>query len=101
MVRTFEVNIMLLALCVGSALAGEVAVDPGGNGADVIEDTTEDIDSHSSEVAAAVANHRQSFEYHRQRTIEYDDCQRERCRTSRVAFALAAVDHPQLDWQAR
>jgi len=54
MVRTFQVNIMLLALCVGSALAGEVAVDPGGNGADVIEDTTEDIDSHSSEVAAAV-----------------------------------------------
>ncbi|MEJ2129062.1 MAG: hypothetical protein P8X81_09460 [Woeseiaceae bacterium] len=34
--------------------AGEVAVDPGDNGADILEDTTEDADSRSSEVAAAV-----------------------------------------------
>ena len=54
MAKIFELTIMLLALCVGPALAGEVAVDPGDNGADIIEDTTEDTDSHSSEVAAAV-----------------------------------------------
>jgi predicted deacylase len=35
------------------ALAGEVAVDPAGNGADIRNDTTEDVDSRSSEVAAA------------------------------------------------
>jgi predicted deacylase len=54
MAKIFELTIMLLALCVGPALAGEVAVDPGDNGADIVEDTTEDTDSHSSEVAAAV-----------------------------------------------
>lgn len=54
MARILEFTIIFLALSVGSVLAGEVAVDPGDNGADVIEDTTEDIDSHSSEVAAAV-----------------------------------------------
>jgi len=44
---------MLLVLGIGSALAGEVSVDPGDNGTDVIEDTTEDADSRSSEVAVA------------------------------------------------
>jgi predicted deacylase len=34
--------------------AGEVAVDPPGNGVDVRNDTTEDADSRSSEVAVAV-----------------------------------------------
>jgi len=33
--------------------AGEVAVDPADNGADIRDDTTEDADSRSSEVAAA------------------------------------------------
>ena len=47
-------TIIFLALCAGSTEAGEVSVDPGDNGADVIEDTTEDTDSRSSEVAAAV-----------------------------------------------
>lgn len=47
-------TIIFLALCAGSTEAGEVSVDPGDNGADVIEDTTEDTDSRSSEVAVAV-----------------------------------------------
>jgi len=46
---------MLLALSGGPLLAGEVAVDPGDNGADILEDTTDDADSRSSEVAVAVA----------------------------------------------
>lgn len=54
MAKILEFTIIFLALCVGPALAGEVAVDPGDNGVDVIEDTNEDTDSHSSEVAAAV-----------------------------------------------
>jgi predicted deacylase len=45
----------LLCLAAPFALAGEVAGNPGDNGADIREDTTEDLDSHSSEVAAAVA----------------------------------------------
>ena len=45
----------LLCLAVPSAYAGEVAVDPGDNGADILEDTTDDADSRSSEVAAATA----------------------------------------------
>jgi predicted deacylase len=44
----------LLVLGAGHALAGEVSVDPGDNGADIVEDTTEDTDSRSSEVAVAV-----------------------------------------------
>ncbi|MDH3749729.1 MAG: succinylglutamate desuccinylase/aspartoacylase family protein [Gammaproteobacteria bacterium] len=48
-------TIILLALA-SPLLAGEVAVDPGDNGADILEDTTEDADSRSSEVAAAVEN---------------------------------------------
>jgi len=53
---------ILLTACFGTAwlvfatslvLAGEVAVDPGDNGTDILEDTTDDLDSRSSEVAAA------------------------------------------------
>jgi predicted deacylase len=46
-------TIIFLAFCAGSALASEVSVDPGDNGADVVVDTTEDTDSRSSEVAVA------------------------------------------------
>jgi predicted deacylase len=46
---------VLLALCGGPLLAGEVAVDPVDNGADILEDTTDDADSRSDEVAVAVA----------------------------------------------
>ena len=35
------------------AVAGEVAVDPADNGADIRDDTTEDVDSRSAEVAVA------------------------------------------------
>ena len=52
------------SLCLAAALmlagagpwsvAGEVAVDPADNGIDVRDDRTEDEDSHSSEVTAAV-----------------------------------------------
>jgi predicted deacylase len=45
-----------VALAASAALAGEVAVDPVGDGADILEDTTEDIDSRSSEVAVTVEN---------------------------------------------
>jgi predicted deacylase len=41
-------------LSCASAYAGEVSVDPGGNGTDIREDTTDDADSRSNEVAAAV-----------------------------------------------
>ena len=47
-------TLLLLAFATAPLLAGEVAVDPDDNGADVVEDTTEDIDSRSREVAAAV-----------------------------------------------
>jgi hypothetical protein len=44
----------LLLLGVANPLfAAEAAVDPGDNGADVIEDMTEDPDSRSSEVSAS------------------------------------------------
>jgi len=56
MILTRAIILVLLALSAGSSLAGEVAVDPDDNGIDVIEDTTEDTDSRSSEVAAAVEN---------------------------------------------
>jgi uncharacterized protein len=36
------------------AYGGEEAVDPGDNGTDILEDTTDDADSRSSEVAVAV-----------------------------------------------
>ncbi len=42
-----------LACATNLAMAGEVAVDPGDNGTDIVEDTTDDVDSRSSEVAAA------------------------------------------------
>ena len=44
---------LLLIASGGWAHAGEVAVDPADNGADIRDDTTEDADSRSSEVAAA------------------------------------------------
>jgi len=50
--RTF--TIILLALYAGFVSAGEVSVDPSDRGADIVEDTTEDTDSRSSEVAVAV-----------------------------------------------
>ena len=53
MARRLELTIILLSLGAVSTFAGEVAVDPGGNGVDVIEDTTEDRDSRSSDVAVA------------------------------------------------
>ena len=45
---------MLLTTAGGLCLAGEVAVDPADNGTDIRDDTSEDADSRSSEVAAAV-----------------------------------------------
>ena len=46
-------TIILLAMGAVCARAGEVSVDPGDNGTDIVEDTTEDLDSRSSEVAVA------------------------------------------------
>jgi predicted deacylase len=37
----------------GSALAGETAVEPSGNGVDMMQDTTDDSDDRSSEASAA------------------------------------------------
>jgi len=51
-VRAF--TIILPVFYTGFVVAGEVAVDPSDSGADIVEDTTEDIDSRSSEVAVAV-----------------------------------------------
>ena len=48
------VTIILLSLGTITVRAGEVAVDPSDNGTDIVEDTTEDLDSRSSEVAVAV-----------------------------------------------
>ncbi len=53
----FLILIVVLAatwLSCPTASAGEDSVDPGGNGTDILEDTTNDIDSRSNEVAAAV-----------------------------------------------
>ena len=44
---------LLLTASGNGVFAGEVAVDPADNGADIRDDTTEDADSRSSEVAAA------------------------------------------------
>jgi len=52
--RALTLTIILTTLGAGSAFAGEISVDPGDNGVDVVEDTTEDTDSRSSEVAVAV-----------------------------------------------
>ena len=45
---------LLLAGASTWSVAGEVAVDPADNGTDIRDDTTDDEDSRSSEVAAAV-----------------------------------------------
>ena len=45
---------LLLAGAGAWSVAGEVAVDPADNGTDIRDDTTDDADSRSSEVAAAV-----------------------------------------------
>ncbi len=50
-VRALTITIWLLIASL--AHGGEVSVDPGDNGADIVEDTTEDADSRSSEVAVA------------------------------------------------
>jgi predicted deacylase len=44
---------LLTSLVAGTASASEGSVEPADNGADIRDDTTEDIDSRSSEVAAA------------------------------------------------
>ena len=44
---------LLLMLPVSTTLAGEAAIEPSDNGADVLEDTTHDNDSRSSETSAA------------------------------------------------
>ncbi len=54
MIPTRAMFLILLAFTTGPVPAGEVAIDPGDNGADILEDTTDDSDSRSSEVAAAV-----------------------------------------------
>jgi len=54
MIPTRAMMLILLAFAAGQALAGEVAADQSDNGADVLEDITEDSDPRSSEVAAAV-----------------------------------------------
>lgn len=53
-----------LLLAVRLAAAGEVAVDPDDEGADVREDTIEDPDSRSSDVAATVEAMIEPFEPH-------------------------------------
>lgn len=50
---TLRLGAILSLLAASSLLAGEVAVEPSDNGADLLNDTTEDLDSRSSEVAAA------------------------------------------------
>jgi predicted deacylase len=47
-------TIIAMALGASPLYAGEVSVDPGDNGTDIVEDTTEDLDSRSSDVAVAV-----------------------------------------------
>jgi len=54
MIPTRAIFALLLAISTSLALADEVAVDPGDKGGDILEDTTEDSDSRSSEVAAVV-----------------------------------------------
>ncbi len=51
-VRALTITFWLLAA--GLAFGSEVSVDPDDNGTDIVEDTTEDTDSRSSEVAVAV-----------------------------------------------
>ena len=47
---------LFLLLGAGMAAAGEVSVEPVDQGADLRDDTTEDVDSRSSEVTAAAEN---------------------------------------------
>ncbi len=47
-------SITVLLLC-GTVYAGEVSVDPPDNGIDVLQDSTLDVDSRSSETSAAAA----------------------------------------------
>ena len=54
MSRVHALTITFWLLAAGQAFGSEVSVDPGDNGADIVEDTTEDTDSRSSEVAVAV-----------------------------------------------
>ena len=54
MARRLSLTIIFWLLAAGFALGSEVSVDPGDNGTDIVEDTTEDADSRSSEVAVAV-----------------------------------------------
>ena len=51
--RTACLSAAWLLVAANLATAGEVSIDPGDNGTDILEDTTEDADSRSSEVAAA------------------------------------------------
>jgi len=44
------------AVAASAALAGEITVDPGIDDVDILEDTTENVDPRSSEVAATVEN---------------------------------------------
>ncbi len=48
------IAIVMLCLGMAGAHAGEVAIDPSDNGTDILEDTTDDADSRSSEVAVAM-----------------------------------------------
>ncbi len=45
-----------MLLLAGAAYAGEAAIDPTDNGVDVLQDSTLDIDSRSSETSAAAEN---------------------------------------------
>lgn len=47
---------LCLLFATGVALAGETAVEPSGNGVDLLQDTTFDADSRSSETSAAAEN---------------------------------------------
>ena len=47
-------SIAVLLLC-GTAYAGEVSIDPPDNGIDVLQDSTLDVDSRSSETSVAAA----------------------------------------------
>ncbi len=53
MARVRALTIMFWISIASLAQGSEVSVDPGDNGADIVEDTTEDTDSRSSEVAVA------------------------------------------------
>ena len=51
--RTACLSAAWLLVAANLATAGEVSIDPGDNGTDILEDTTDDADSRSNEVAAA------------------------------------------------